>query len=418
MGHTKFRPRPWLIVAIIAVLLATAYQTWLRLATPPEWVDAERKVLASLWIGNLGELPSNPGNAVADNPRAASLGHRLFFDGRMSANGMIACSTCHQPIRQFTDGLPRGVAIGTSKRNTPSIVGTAYSPWLYWDGRKDSQWSQALSPLEDPNEHGGNRNDIIRLIGTDANYRADYEHLFGDLPDLHAPAAANAHEIDRAFANVGKAIAAYERRLRPGPSRFDRYIEHVLAGGHTIEQNELTIDEIKGLRLFIGEARCTECHNGPLLTNNEFHNTGVLSAPGETPDRGRVDGARLVIADPFNCLGAFSDDVDRVCPELRYIRRGAELIGATRTPSLRNIQNSAPFQSKGQLPVLSAVLDHYNAAPFAMIGHNEAKPLKLKQWELRQLEAFLNTLAAPIDADPKWLSPPRRDTATSAIDEE
>ena len=75
---------------------------------------------------------------MADDPQAAAFGEQLFFDPRLSANGGISCATCHQPVRQFTDGLPKGQAIGTSKRNTPSIVGSAYSPWFYWDGRRDS----------------------------------------------------------------------------------------------------------------------------------------------------------------------------------------------------------------------------------------------------------------------------------------
>lgn len=399
----------WLGIVAAAILLAATYQAWQRFADPPAWTTAELEILRSLWMDNLPPLSPDPTNAVADNPLAAQMGHRLFFDPRLSANGLISCSTCHQPQRNFTDGLPRGIAIGRSKRNTPSIVGTAYSPWLYWDGRKDSQWSQALSPLEDPNEHGSNRRDILRIIAADDDYRRHYESLFGSLPDLDAAGDALEVQVDRAFANIGKAIAAYERLLVPGESRFDRYVAALLAGGDHLRQDELSADEVRGLRLFIGEARCTECHNGPLLTNNEFHNTGLLSAAGETPDRGRIDGARIVKGDPFNCLGDHSDDNAKACQELRYRRTGPELIGATRTPSLRNLHQTAPFQSKGQLAVLSDVLDHYNRAPPAMIGHNEAKELGLKRWELRQLEAFLGTLAAPVNADSRWLAPPTLD---------
>ena len=357
--------------------------------------------LASLWIRNLPPLPPDPTNAVADNPDAAAFGHQLFFDARLSANGMISCSTCHQPIRRFTDGLPKGVAIGLAKRNTPSIVGTAYSPWLYWDGRKDSQWAQALAPLEDPNEHGSSRVQVLSIVASVSAYRETYQALFGQPPNL-----LDQQDIDRAFANVGKAIAAYERLLMPGVSRFDRYVEHVMDGGDHRAQEFLSDEEIRGLRLFIGDARCTECHNGPLFTNNEFHNTGLLSASGEKPDRGRIDGVRDVMADPFNCMGLFNDDPNPSCAELRYARTGVELIGATRTPSLRNLENTAPFQRKGQIESLAAVLDHYNNAPLAMIGHNEAKELKFSVWELQALEAFLGSLSAPIAADQRWLQAP------------
>ena len=92
--------------------------------------------------------------------QAQAFGHRLFFDTRLSGNGAISCATCHQPQKRFTDGLTLSRAIGTTKRNAPSVVGVGYSPWLYWDGRKDSLWSQALAPLEDAAEHGGNRVDL------------------------------------------------------------------------------------------------------------------------------------------------------------------------------------------------------------------------------------------------------------------
>ena len=388
-------------MAAVVLVAYFGYQGWQRFGPVPTWTPAEITLLESLALQNLTPLPSDPTNAVADDPRAAAFGHRLFFDPRMSANGMISCATCHQPIRHFTDGLERGVAIGQSKRNTPSIVGTAYSPWLYWDGRKDSQWSQALSPLEDPNEHGSSRLQVLSVIASDAGYRDSYEQLFGAPPDLLQPL-----EIDRAFANVGKAIAAYERLLVPGAARFDDYVRHVVDGGDHLDQAHLSVAELRGLRLFIGEAQCTQCHNGPLLTNNEFHNTGLLSPPGETPDRGRIDGVRSVQDDPFNCLGPFNDDPAKNCAELRFARTGADLIGATRTPSLRNVAATQPFQSKGQLATLASVLEHYNEAPMAMIGHNEAKPLGLADWELRALAAFLGALAAPVAADTRWLEPP------------
>lgn len=114
------------------------------------------------------------------------------------------------------------------------------------------------------------------------------------------------------------------------------------------------------------------------------------------PDRGRYDGLRQVDEDPFNCLGPYSDATTDDCSELRFARRGPELIGAVRTPSLRNLQGTAPYMHKGQLPTLADVIEHYVTAPEAMIGHNEAKPLGLSRTERDQLEAFLRTLSAPV----------------------
>ena len=381
-----------IIIAAIAVLAAIVFtQTWQGEA--PQWTDDEVMMLRSLWLESLPELPADSSNAVADNPDAAAFGRQLFFDPRLSSNGGISCAICHQPVRRFTDGLQKGQGVGTSGRNTPSIVGVAYSPWMYWDGRRDSQWSQALSPLEDVNEHATDRVHVTRLIAEDSSYRAMYESIFGRLPDLSVVDTANVNGI---FANIGKAIAAFERTVMPTSSRFDDYVAAV-TGDDIPRQGEIfSEDEVWGLRLFIGEANCTQCHNGPLFTNHEFHNTGVISFPGEVPDKGRAVGVREVLLQPFNCRGQYSDDPGRQCAELEFVRTGIELVGAFKTPSLRNLENTAPFMHKGQIATLAEVLEHYNAAPDAMIGHNEAKPLGLSGRELMQLEAFLGTLAAPV----------------------
>ncbi len=398
------------------LVVAGAVVAWLQIRepAPPPWTESEVAVLRSLWLESLPALPADRSNKVADDPRAAAFGQQLFFDPRMSANGQIACSTCHQPVRRFSDGLAKGQAIGTSKRNTPSIAGSAYSPWLYWDGRRDSQWSQALAPLEDPNEHGSNRMQVIRVISSDESYRGQYVSLFGPLTDLadvarfpiaaapglgdewdaawQAMAEPDRVAVNTVFSNIGKAIAAFERTILPVSSRFDDYVAAVIDADTERQQLLFNDAEVRGLRLFIGEANCTQCHNGPLLTNNEFHNTGVLSFSGEVPDKGRVGGLPEVFADPFNCLGDYSDDPERHCPELEFARTGAELVGAFRTPSLRNVEGTAPFMHKGQIATLGLVLEHYNEAPDAMIGHNEAKPLGLGKREIRDLASFLGTL--------------------------
>jgi len=388
----------WIVVLIATVVLSVAAS---RIWPPPihSWTDAEVEILRSLWIGSLPALPTDPTNAVSGDPRAARLGHALFFSNALSPSNAISCATCHRPELRFTDGMQKGRGVGQSKRNTRSIVGVAYSPWQYWDGRRDSQWAQALSPIEDPAEHGGNRQHAISAVAANDEYRQQYEEIFGPLSE-----PGDTDGTDTAFANIGKAIAAYERLIMPGPSRFDRYVEAVLSG---IDEKTLySADEIAGLRLYIGKAACTQCHNGPLLTNHEFHNTGILSFPGEVPDKGRAAGVRQVLADPFNCRGEFSDASEDSCAELEFARKGYEVLGTFRTPSLRNLEDTQPYMHKGQISTLAEVLAHYNDAPLAMIGHNEAKPLELNATELMQLEVFLMSLAAPLATDEKWLSPP------------
>ena len=387
-----------LVVIVTITVAVAASRIW-----PPadDWTEADVAMLRSLWIGSLPELPDDPTNAVADDPRAARLGHKLFFSNSLSPSNAIACATCHRPELRFTDGMRKGRGVGESKRNTISIVGSAYSPWQYWDGRRDSQWAQAMSPIEDAAEHGGSREHAVNAIASNSDFREPYEDIFGPIPEL-----ADAQNVDTVFSNIGKAIAAYERLLMPAPSRFDEFVAAVVAGDKEQQAALLTGDEVAGLRLFIGKAACTQCHNGPLLTNHEFHNTGVLSFPGEVPDKGRAAGVREVLANPFNCQGTFSDARQKNCTELEFARSGFEVLGAFRTPSLRNLEGTQPYMHKGQLFTITDVLRHYNEAPLSMIGHNEAKPLRLNAIELAQLEAFLETLAAPLSTPQHWLQAP------------
>ena len=399
------------LIGLIVLLLALAGTGAIHWNAPPPapWSDAERKAIASLSLSALPPLPSDPSNAVADHPAAQRLGHRLFFDARLSANGAVSCATCHQPSLRFTDGLPRRVGLAIGTFNTMSLVGAAYSPWLFWNGRQDSLWGQAISPLESPIEQGVSRAEAARLIARDPAYRTAYEALFGPLPPLPSKEPATEAEqaaVDLAFVNIAKAIAAYERLLLPGETRFDRYAASLEPGGTATDDTQLSIPEAEGLRLFIGKAQCINCHNGPLLTNHEFHNTGVLPAIGALPDKGRAEGARLVLEDPFNCFSVHSDDPAKGCPELRFMRTGDDLVAAQKTPSLRNLQGTAPYMHAGQVGTLAEVLDHYNRARNAIVGHNEAKPLGLLPHELKRLEAFLNTLDGPLATAPEWLAPP------------
>jgi len=377
---------------------------------PERWSATALSELRSLSLNALEPSPPDPTNRVADDPRAAELGERLFFDTRLSANGSVACSTCHQTDRDFQDGIPLGRGLGVTARRTMPIAGTARSPFLFWDGRKDSQWAQALGPLESGVEHGGTRAQYAHVIA--AHYRPQYEALFGSMPDLsRVPAAASPvadpaavarwealtdaqrDAVTRVFVNVGKAIAAYERRVEFGPSRFDRYVEAVVSGQRA--DAILTPDEVAGLKLFTGKAHCTRCHNGPLLTNNEFHNTGVPRREGVPTDDGRLTGAFAVLKDEFNCRSRWSDAGKR-CSELEFLVTGDHALQrAYKVPSLRNVAGHAPYMDAGQFATLAEVLDHYNRAPAAPAGHTELKPLRLKGIELRQLEAFLRALSGP-----------------------
>ena len=404
------------VTAMVAGLVAISL-LWPR----PDWTKEDIARLRSLWIGSLPPLPLDPTNKFAADPRAQTLGQRVFFDARLSVNGKVACASCHQPTLLFQDGRRLAQGVGTTTRRTMAIAGTAYSPWLFWDGRKDTQWAQALGPLESPVEHGGTRTQYAHVIAR--YYRADYEALFGRLPPLsdarRFPASAGpvadatAHAawmrmapedreaVTRVYANIGKAVAAYERRIVPGPSRFDAYVQALLNNDPAAMRMVLTAEETAGLRLFIGKTQCINCHNGPLFTDNHFHNTGVPAPAGLPPDVGRTKGAQLVRDDEFNCLSRYSDAAPDDCAELRYmVATGAELEGAFKPPSLRNVAETGPYMHAGQFATLREVLDHYNRARTAPVGRTELRPLNLLVTELAQLETFLRALSGPLTTPP------------------
>jgi cytochrome c peroxidase len=410
------------LFASIALIFTVGWN-YLSIPGVPDWSEEELRLIASLSLDSLPPLPLDPSNLVADDPAAAEFGHRLFFDTRLSSNAQVACATCHKPELMFTDGLALPVGVGIGPMHTPSIVGLAYSPWFYWDGRKDSQWAQALAPLEAKHEHAIDRVQLLHIISSDANYREMYENVFGPLslpamlpesgtPDGDAQQQTSWNALDtetqsdisQFFANLGKAVAAYERKILPGSARFDDYAAQVIAGSN--EDTTLNNSEKAGLKLFIGKGQCVTCHNGPMFTNHEFHNTGVLAVAGRMPSMGRYDGVRMSREDSFNCLGEFSDASAAQCTELQFARDANDLVGALKTPTLRNISETAPYMHGGQMTNLAQVVNHYNDAPSSMLSHNEAKPLGLRTVERIQLEDFLLTLGAPLATEQKWLAAP------------
>jgi cytochrome c peroxidase len=419
-----FRPA----VAMLAVFAASVAGPGAQAAPPlADWSDAQIAVIASLRLSQLPPRAVDPSNAYESNPLAAALGRRLFFDPRFSRDGRVSCASCHDPARQFQDGRPRGQALGTTARRTMPLADAGYGPWLFWDGRKDSLWSQALSPMEDAREHGGNRLRFAHLARE--HYGAENEAIFGPLPDLakllqdasplgSAEEAAQWKSIDtptqravsRVFANIGKAIAAFEKTLHRGPSRFDRYAE-ALVRGETPREHVLAPEELNGLRLFVGKGQCVTCHNGPLFTDHFFHSTRVPPLDPARPDAGRSAGAAAVLADEFNCLGPFSDAKPGECRELRFINAHDPVLRrAFKTPGLRGVADRAPYMHAGQFATLEEVIRHYVNAPEATIaktatghGHGEGselQPVPLDESEIRDLAVFLRTLSGPVLEQP------------------
>ena len=410
------------------------------------WSAQEIKLINSLVLPDPSSLAAktslyDPGNAVRDDLNAAKLGYQLFFDPRLSGNGKVACASCHHPAKAFTDNQVLSQGIGITAMHTPSIIGVATSAWLFWDGRADSLWSQALGPLENPAEHGANRLQLAHLIFS--HYHSEYQAIFGQLPgwlgDPNVPKdamplidannataldkqlAATWHnfplhqqqQVNQVFANIGKSIAAYERLLMPAKSRFDHFASEL---NRMQTSNLLTVQEQAGLKLFISDdsSQCLRCHNGPMFTNHDFQVTGIVNQ-GTSKNTGRIAGIELALQSPFNCRGIYSDTPHN-CPELTFAKRNsAELKFAYKVPTLRNVAQTAPYMHNGSISSLMAVLTYYNQAqpqlepgisPRNNLVHYDLEPLRLMPHQLKQLKAFLLTLSSPPAVENSWLQPP------------
>jgi cytochrome c peroxidase len=336
--------------------------------------------------------PVDATNGVLLDDQAFELGHTLFYDPRLSGDGATSCATCHDPARDWTDGRVHRVAASGVERNTPSLWNTALNRWFFWDGRADSLWAQALGPIENPMEMGGDRAAVAALVAADADLRGRYSAVFGQPPDDRTAAA-----VDEVFANVGKALAAFEARILTEDTPFDRFVRG-LGSGDAEDLAALGPRARAGARLFFGSARCHLCHHGPQLSDLEFHDIRIASA--SPPEAGRHAGIAQVLRDPFNGLGAHSDDAEGARTKLAYLTRTGHQRGEWKTPGLRNVARTAPYMHSGVYPDLAAVLEHYStlqdaASPAHPGGERILVPLDLSEQDKSDLLAFLEALSSP-----------------------
>jgi cytochrome c peroxidase len=389
--------------------------------------------------------PVDPSNRVVDNPNAIELGRILFYDQRFSANGSISCATCHDPALDWSDGKVTAEGLSSFNIHSPSLWNVAYNRWYFWDGRADSLWAQAIQPWEHPDEMGGNRVAFTHTIIEDSALRAKYEALFGQMPDVSAwprearptlgdlsdPAQpawhsmpADAREAStQVLVNMAKAVAAFERELVSGESRFDRYVSGLQSGAPQ-ELASLSSEEIKGMKLFFDEARCHLCHHGPLFSDLEFHDVRLPYERNERGEElrefGRWDGIKTVLNDPYNGKGEFSDvgalqpgetlgDLGSARGHLEFLLRTPHTKGEFKTPGLRNVARTAPYTHRGVYESLEEVIEHYSSlhdAPTKRHADSEEIliPIHLNREQKAAIIAFLGALSGP-KPSPSMLAP-------------
>ena len=366
----------------------------------------------ALW--NLENVPVDLSNRYFNEEIAIELGEKLFKDKGLSRSGEVSCATCHMTDGEMVPNESRTALHDRSNRTVMSVLGSGHQSFLFWDGRVDSLWSQALEPLENPNEHNLTRTEVVSYV--QEAYAAEMKIL--NIPPVAAAKGIKASplgnrkqkemwdglpnaakkDINHSFASIGKFIAAYEAKL-PVP-----YAEWETILTSLKKKNQETVanldDIMNGFKLFMGKARCASCHNGPLFSDRDFHNTGMPGLENSPPDLGKQSGILKLLTNPFNCFGEYSDTEPELCYDLLYQNRSIERsFGAFRTPSLRGVSKRKRLGHAGQFSSLEEIVKHYNKAPlgpyFSLIGKegaSELVPLGLSNQEILELISFLKTL--------------------------
>ena len=392
MGSSS-QPRSLCLLAIATVAAAACGK--------PELTAEEALELATMALSP-GDAPPSPTNRFADEPAAAELGRLLFFDRRMSADGQVACVTCHDPGRAMSDkrAFSLGVAGRVGTRHAMPVIAIGFQRFLFWDGRADSAWAQPLQAIENELEMDFTRAEVAHVIA--GAHRDRYEAIFGPLPDLaQVPARARPgmpawHEmdpalrdaVDRVFANVGKALEAYERRLLCADTRFDRWA-----------RAEIDFDdaELAGAAFFVKDG-CMRCHSGPAFSDGEFHNVGIGSG-SDVPDRGRAASLDGLPANTFGAAGPHSDDPDTGLALLEAAAAEVATEGAFRTPTLRGAIQRLSFGHRGHIEHLGNFIDDVYDPPHmqdSAVGEldPELDGVSADEGDA-DLVAFLRTLECP-----------------------
>ncbi|MEB0204788.1 cytochrome-c peroxidase [Pseudomonas sp. CCC3.1] len=301
-------------------------------------------------------VPAPPENPFSDTK--AELGKKLFNDPKLSRSGQIACASCHEADMAFADG--RRVSFGhdrqSGRRNAPSLVMSGYSTNLFWDGRGGSLEQQALHPIVDPVEMAFDSVQLLERLNADAAYREQFAQVFG------AGSITTEH--------TGQALATYQRTLVKATR--NTAFEQLLRG----RPQRMSDEQLYGLHLFRTKARCMNCHFGPALSDEQFHNVGLSYYGRKYEDLGRYE-----------------------------VTRQPQDVGAFRTPSLRLVMKTAPWMHNGLFVNMEGTLAFYNMGmprprrnaqqandPLFPSTSERLKALNLDKDELRALRSFLDTL--------------------------
>lgn len=298
------------------------------------------------WL--LPDTPKAPKNN-ATTPERVALGKMLFFDPRLSRDGSMSCATCHNPVLGWSDGLPTGVGFKGEilGRASPTVINSAYNRIQMWDGRARTLEAQALGPILASVEMNGDPSAIVEWLRETPGYQRAF--------DVAYPAEGISEKT------MARAIAAFERTVISNNSPFDQWVRG--------DADAMTAQQIRGFRVFLDpdKGNCAVCHQAPNFTDDGFHNLGLASYDTDSPDMGRFAHKPIKV-----------------------------LKGAFKTPTLRDIELTAPYFHDGSANTLAEVVDHYVQGGVVTRDLSpNMKPLNLTEQEKVDLVAYMGALTSP-----------------------
>ncbi|MGD9884151.1 MAG: cytochrome-c peroxidase [Reyranella sp.] len=380
------------ILLVVALVLGAVAEG----RAQPRWSEDELRA-----IGAHGPWPPpatvDPSNRVSGVPAAVALGERLFNDARLSGDGTMSCTSCHQAARNWSDGRARARGRAELDRRTPSLWNVGQGHWFGWDGAADSLWAQSMRPILDPREMAGSTRSVAGLLRGDPTLSCLYRRAFG---------AAPGNDDEALLVDAGKALAAFQETLVSPRTSFDDFRDALVAGDFAAAARYPAAAQ-RGLKIFVGAGNCNACHFGPRFTNGEFGDVGIpfFVRPGEV-DPGRLGGLAKLTASPFNRLGPYNDDRSAAGTlRTRHVQRLHANFGEFRVPGLRQLGSDGPYMHNGQLATLEDVVRHYSEVSPDRLhsdGVPLVRPLGLSADDQADLVAFLRSLAAepPVRAAP------------------
>ena len=327
----------------------------------------------------------------------SELGHTLFYDTTLNPETGLGCVSCHLPALAFSDGLSHP-SDNPLKRNAPGLIGASQHRWQFWDGRKDSSWSQAISPIYAAHEIGLTPEELLQKLTGSPKYRALYKSAFRPWPQPLPEASSFAGM--KLQAEIGLALEAFLNELQHQPAPFDHYVQALNEQDLEQAKSLLSDDQQAGLNVML-RSNCISCHRGSAFSDGQFHNIGT----GGT-DAGRAVGKALWQVNEFNCSSAVAEAIGRPC-DINAVGEAEIpklLHGAFKTPSLRELTHTAPYMHDGRFKTIAEVVEHYRNPPNAAHGLATIQPIS--DVEAKQLSEFLKALSSPIDNAAWYNNPP------------